>query len=777
MNKFGIGQPVPRTEDPRLLQGRGQYGDDFVLADQTVGYFLRSPHAHAKILDINCDRAKQMPGILCILTNDDLSEMKLGNFPVVVERQKRDGNTQQAAREGLARNRVRFVGDPIAFIVAETLNQAKDAAEQIEINFEILTSITDLDDFRSQGLDPIWDDCPDNEAFFFEMGDKAAVDSAFNNADHITKISYRINRVSANAMEPRVSIGNFDRRSERYLLTTSTQSVHGIRTHLAKILQVPETTIHVKAGDVGGAFGMKGELYDDQLLVLLASRRIGRPVRWTADRTESLMSDTHARDNKVTAELALDLDGKFLGFRVHTVAALGAYMSMMTGHSPTNNLGGLAGVYTTPAIYTSVSGVFTNNNNTAPYRGAGRPEASLAIEKTIDKAARELQIDRSEIRRRNIIPRAAMPFQTGLIFNYDSGRFEETLDKTLILAEWPDFENRRKKSFSEGKLRGIGLACAIEQSAAPIEEAAEIRFDSKGDCTIIVGTVAQGQGHDITFKQITHELLGVPIENITLLQADTDIVAHGRGTFGSRSAGNGGGALMMASERILKKGKIIAAFMLEAAEEDIIFEHGSFKISGTDRNIDLAEVAQQAYNVNLPQNIEPTLQAQAAFKPNAPTFPNGCHACELEVDPNTGTTKFLKYIVVDDVGTVINPLLLKGQIIGGVSQGLGQAVCENIAYDRQSGQLMSASFTDYCMPRADDMCYVDVVSNSDPSPTNPLGIKGAGEAGCVGALPCVQSALIDALSPFGITDVPMPATPFDLWKLLQTAKNLPKGAT
>ena len=777
MNKFGIGQPVPRTEDPRLLQGRGQYGDDFVLADQAVGYFLRSPHAHAKILDLNCNSAKQMPGILCILTNEDLSKMDLGEFPVVVQRQKRNGTTQQAAREGLARNRVRFVGDPIAFIVAETLNEAKDAAEQIEINFELLPSLTDLEDFNSKKSSPIWDDCPDNEAFFFEMGDKSAVDSAFNKADHITKISYRINRISANAMEPRVSIGNFDCRSERYFLTTSTQSVHGIRTHLANILKVPETVIRVKAGDVGGAFGMKGELYDDQLLVLIASQRVGRPVRWTADRTESLMSDTHARDNKVTAELALDLHGKFLGFRVHTVAALGAYMSMMTGHSPTNNLGGLAGVYTTPAIYTSVSGVFTNNNNTAPYRGAGRPEASLAIEKAIDKAARELKIDRSEIRRRNIIARESMPFQTGLIFNYDSGRFEETLDKTLVLAGWSDFETRRKKAVSEGKLRGIGLACAIEQSAAPIEEAAEIRFDSKGKCAILVGTVAQGQGHDITFKQITNELLGVPIENITFLQADTDIVAHGRGTFGSRSAGNGGGALMMASERIIRKGKIIAAYMLEAAQEDIIFENGNFKIGGTDRKVELADVAKQAYNVNLPPSIEPTLQAQAAFKPNAPTFPNGCHACELEIDPSTGTTEFMKYIVVDDVGTVINPLLLKGQIIGGVSQGLGQAICEDVAYDRQSGQLISASFVDYCMPRADDMCYVDVVSNSDPSPTNPLGIKGAGEAGCVGALPCVQSALIDALSPLGITDVPMPATPFRLWKLLQTVKPFLKQQT
>ena len=770
MGEFGIGQPVPRTEDPRLLQGRGQYGDDFALAGQAVGYFLRSPHAHAKIASLDCAAAKAMPGVLCILTGDDLAAMDLGPFPVMVQRPKRDGSIQKAPKTGLVRDRVRYVGDPVAFIVAETLNQAKNAAEAIEIHFDILPSLTDLSDFGKDGVTPIWDECPDNEAFFFEMGDKAAVDAALEAADHVTKITYRVNRISANAMEPRVSIGEYDHRTGRYLLTTSTQQVHGIRTHLSNILKVPEAQIRVTAGDVGGAFGMKGEMYDDQLLVLLASKEAGRPVRWTADRTESLMSDTHARDNDVTAELALDADGKFLGFRVHTVAALGAYMSMMTAHSPTNNLGGLSGVYTTPVIYTAVTGVFTNNNNTAPYRGAGRPEASLAIEKAIDTAAREMGIDRAELRRRNIIPPEALPYQTGLIFKYDSGRFEESLDMTLEMADWAGFEDRRKEAASRGKLRGIGLSCAIEQSAAPIEETAEIRFDSKGGCTILLGTVAQGQGHDVTFKQIVNDLLGIPLENITFLQADTDSVAHGRGTFGSRSAGNGGGALLMASDRIIEKGKIFAAHMLEAAAEDIVFKDGKFSIAGTDRALDISEVARKAYDMMLPPGIEPTLQAQAAFKPNAPTFPNGCHICEVEIDPDTGTTEFIRYAVVDDVGTVVNPLLLKGQIVGGVSQGLGQAMCEDVAYDRDSGQLMSASFMDYCMPRADDMCFIDVVSNGDPSPTNPLGIKGAGEAGCVGALPCVQSALIDALSPLGITDVPMPATSLSLWRLISEAK-------
>jgi carbon-monoxide dehydrogenase large subunit len=617
----------------------------------------------------------------------------------------------------------------------------------------------------------VWDDCPANECFFFELGDKGAVESAFARADHVTRIDYTVNRISANAMEPRVSIGDYNPRDGRYTLYTSTQSVHGIRTHVSAVLGVPEARIRVVAGDVGGAFGMKGDIYHDQIFVLWASKLVGRPVRWTAERSESLMSDTHARDNVTTAELALDANGRFLAFRVHTVANLGAYLGSMTPHSPTNNLGGLAGVYTTPAIYTAVSGVFSNTGWTGPYRGAGRPEASLAIEKAIDAAARELGIDRAELRRRNLIPPDAMPYKTGLVFTYDSGDFPAILDQALELADYAGFEDRRAEAAARGRRRGLGIAFAIEQAAAPIEETAEIRFDGQGNCAILMGTLSQGQGHDVTFKQMVNEMLGMPLEQITLVQGDTDIVAHGRGTFGSRSAGNGGAALQMASERIIEKGKTIAAHMLEAAEADIVFADGAFSVAGTDRAVAIQDVAKTAYAMmGLPPGIEPTLTAFAAFKPHAPTFPNGCHLCELEIDPDTGTTEFVGYVVVDDVGTVVNPLLLKGQIHGGVSQGLGQAMCEDLAYDPESGQLVSASFLDYCMPRADDMCNIEVVSAPVPSPTNPLGIKGAGEAGCVGALPCVQSALIDALSPLGITDVPMPATPWRLWQLIRAAQ-------
>lgn len=769
MGEFGIGQPVPRTEDPRLLRGGGQYGDDFSVANQAYGYIARSPHAHAKINSIDTSAAKASPGVLAVLTGEDWDAENFGAFPVMVPRQKRDGSPMHpGTRTALPTDRVRLVGDDVAFVVAETAAQAKDAAELIDIDYEILPSVTSLADAVKPDAASVWDDCPDNECFFFELGDKDVVDAAFTTAHHTTKIDYSVNRISANAMEPRVSIGAFERRTGRYTLHTSTQSVHGIRGHVSAVLGVPESQIRVVAGDVGGAFGMKGDLYHDQIFVLWASRIVDRPVRWTAERSESLMSDTHARDNITTAELALDENGKFLALRVTTAANLGAYLGTMTPHSPTNNLGGLAGVYTTPAIYTAVSGRFTNTGWTGPYRGAGRPEASLAVEKVIDRAAAEMGIDRAEIRRRNMIPADAMPYQTGLIFNYDSGDFPAVFEKALELAEYDTFESRREEAAGRGKLRGLGIAYAIEQAAAPIEETAEIRFDAQGNCSILMGTLNQGQGHDVTFKQLVNEQLGLPLEAITLVQGDTDIVHHGRGTFGSRSAGNGGAALRMAGDRVIEKGKTIAAHMLEAAEADITFDDGSFTVAGTDRGVALQEVAKTAYGLMaLPPGIEPTLTAAAAFKPGAPTFPNGCHLCELEIDPDTGTTEFISYVVVDDVGTVINPLLLKGQIHGGISQGLGQAMCEDLAYDPDSGQLLTASFLDYCMPRADDMCSIEVVSQGYPSPTNPLGIKGAGEAGCVGALPCVQSALIDALKPLGITDVPMPATPFKLWEAIR----------
>ena len=471
MSKFGIGQPVPRTEDPRLLRGGGQYGDDYELARQAYGYILRSPHAHAEINQIDTNAAKSAAGVVAVLTGEDWTAEGFGIFPVLVPRQQRNGEPMHpGTREPLATNRVRLVGDDVAFVVAETLEQAKDAAELIEIDYKTLSSVTLTTEAKKPGTPAVWDDCPNNECFFFELGSKETVQAAFDSAHHTVKIDYEVNRISANAMEPRVSIGDYNRRDGRYTLYTSTQSVHGIRSGISGVLNLPETQIRVIAGDVGGGFGTKGDIYHDQAFVLWASRLLDRPVRWTADRTESLMSDTHARDNSVIAELALDKDGKFLAFRVNTTANLGAYLGTMTPHSPTNNLGGLAGVYTTPAIYTSVSGVFTNTGWTGPYRGAGRPEASLAIEKTIDQAAREMRIDRAEIRRRNLIQVDEMPYQTGLVFNYDTGDFPAILSQALELADYAGFEDRRAEAKLVGKLRGLGIAFAIEQAAAPIEE-------------------------------------------------------------------------------------------------------------------------------------------------------------------------------------------------------------------------------------------------------------------------------------------------------------------
>ncbi|MHA1107869.1 MAG: xanthine dehydrogenase family protein molybdopterin-binding subunit, partial [Alphaproteobacteria bacterium] len=611
MGEFGIGQPVPRTEDPRLLTGGGRYGDDFELPRQACGFILRSPHAHAEIRSIDCAAASAAPGVSLVLTGADWEESGYNDFPTMVQRNRRDGAPMhQALRKGLAVGKVRLVGDYVAFVVAETLNQAKDAAELIEVDYAILPSVTETALATATGAPVIWDQCPDNELFVFELGDRDAVEAAFARAHHVSRIDYVVNRISANAMEPRVSIGDYDRRNDRYTLHTATQGVHSVRNFVAHIMNLDQSQVRVIAGDVGGGFGMKGGSYQDQILVLWASRLIERPVRWTAERTESLMSDQHARDNVTSAELALDRDGKFLALRVRTIASVGAYLGMMGAHSPTNNLGTLAGTYTTPAIHVEVSGVFTNTNPTGPYRGAGRPEAALAIEKVIDAAARETGIDRIDLRRRNMIPPDAMPYATALVFTYDCGIFEENLDKALELADWSGFEARRAEAAARGRLRGIGISCTIEQAAAPLDETAEIRFNSAGDATIVMGTLSQGQGHDVTYKQIVNEHLGLPLESMTLLQGDTDVVVHGTGTFGSRSSGIGGAALQIAGERIIEKGRRIAAFMLETAETDIAFDDGTFSVAGTDRSVSLVEVARTAYNpMALPAEIEPTLTA------------------------------------------------------------------------------------------------------------------------------------------------------------------------
>ncbi len=545
-----------------------------------------------------------------------------------------------------------------------------------------------------------------------------------------------------------------------------------MRSDLAdQVFKLPASKFRLISPDVGGGFGMKGSAFPEYALVLWAAKKIGRPVKWIAERGESFVGDHHARDNVSEVSLALDANGKFLALNVETIANLGAYLASNGLHVPVGNVGGLAGPYTTPAIHVKVTGVFSNTNATCPYRGAGRPEASYCIERIIDIAAAELKLDRVELRRRNMIPPSAMPYKTGLVFTYDSGEFEKTMDLALELGDWKGAEARKESARKAGKLYGVGLASVIEvaggPAAAPFEEAMEIRFDASGGATFLLGTHSHGQGHETAFRQLAFHFLGLAPDQVTLIYGDTDKVFHGRGTFGSRSLSVGGAALKLAADRVIEKGKKIAGHLLEASALDIEFADGKFTVAGTDKSIDLIAVAKASYNMQrMPPEIEMGLSANAVYRPPAGTFPNGCHLCEVEIDPDTGAVRIVRYAVVDDVGVVVNPLLLKGQIHGGIAQGAGQALCENMVYDKESGQLLSGSFMDYCMPRAEDFPALAVGNNDVPAKNNPLGIKGAGEAGCVGALPAVMNAVNDALAPLGIRHFEMPATPERLWRAI-----------
>jgi carbon-monoxide dehydrogenase large subunit len=774
MGQFAFGQSVTRTEDPRLLTGRGNYVSDVNLHRQTYGFVLRSPHAHAKIISIDTSAAEAAPGVITILTGSDILADGLGTTHVTQPHKRADGSPLYSVpHPGLVLDRVRYVGDYIAFIVAETVAQAKDAAEMVEIEFEPLSSITDTALALENGAALVWDDCQNNISHIIHGGDKDATDAAFKKADKIIKHRFIINRISANSMETRGCIGDYDQREGRYIVYNDIQAPHALRQVLSEdIFKVPQTDVQVIAGNIGGAFGMKGPVYPEIRLCAWASKRIGRPVKWICERSEAFQSDEHARDNVTEAEMAVTSDGKFLGIRVNSICNIGAYLSQDRNILSTFlNVGCLAGVYTTPAIETTTRNVFTNSNSTSPYRGAGRPEAAYILESMIDLVALELGMNKTEIRRKNIIPVDAMPFKTGHTYTYDCGEFEKNMDRVMEMIDYSGFENRKKESTTRGKLRGISISNSIERAGSPFPETIEIRFDPTGTVTIFAGTKDQGQSHDTMYKQLLSDKLGIDSDMVRVVDGDTDKVSHGLGTFGSRSAMIGGTALYLAADKIIGKGTTIAAEVLEAAEGDIIYEEGEFKISGTDRSIDIHELAKIAYNpVRMPKGIEPGLAETGTFKPDIPSFPNGCHGVEVEIDPETGKTEIIKYYVVDDVGNVINPLTLKGQIYGGIAQGVGQALMEDIAFDPDTGQLLSGSFQDYAMPRADDFCAIKVEANPVPTNANPLGVKGAGEAGCVGALPAVLGAVTDALSVYGIKYIQMPATPQRIWKAIRDAK-------
>ncbi len=766
------GQPVPRTEDPRLLTGKGKYTDDFNLPHQVYAVFLRSPHAHAEINSIDTTAAAAMPGVVAVLTGQDYADDGLGEIIGGSPRRRRDGSTMyRPPRPALTKDRVRFVGQPVVIVMAETVDQAKDAVEAVVVDFTPLPVVMSTADANQDGTPAIWDDVPENESFFYTVGDADAVDAAFEKADHIVTQQFEIPRITANTMEPRGALGHYDAGRDGYTIYVGHQRPYVFRTSLTKnLFKIGENQLSLVTGDMGGSFGMKGSIYPEMPLTAWASKRIGRPVKWICERSEAHIADDHARDNSTLAELALDKDGTFLGLRVRTNGALGAYVAFLGMGPSTGNIGGLAGLYRTPAMRVEVAGVFMNKNPISPYRGAGRPEASYIIESMVDKAARELGMDRVELRRKNFIPPEAMPYKTPLTFTYDCGEFEALVNRCVEKADYAGFPARKAASEEKGKLRGLGISCTIEQAAAAQPETAEMRFDPSGTLTVLVGSTPHGQGHETIYKQLICEKLGIDPDRIRVIEGDTDKVSFGTGTGGSRTAAIGTSAVNMAVGKVIDKARKVAAHVLEASEADIEFTDHAFTVAGTDKSLPFLEAAQAAFQpAKIPDDMEPGLYEIATFSPKTATFPYGCHICEVEVDPDTGALTMEKYTVVDDVGYELNPLLVKGQIHGGVAQGAGQALMEEMVYD-DNGQLLSGSFMDYAMPRAEDLCLFDIEGRPVPTKSNPLGVKGAGECGTVGALAAIPNAILDALAPLGVEHLDVPLSPEKIWQAIQGAK-------
>ncbi|MGE0423931.1 MAG: xanthine dehydrogenase family protein molybdopterin-binding subunit [Reyranellaceae bacterium] len=775
MAKYGIGQPVLRFEDPRLLRGEGRYIHDVNLPGQAYAVLVRSPHAHATIRSIDVSAARQAPGVAAVFTGADYAADKLGMPRVNQQRKKADGSPMFAPpRPALCVDRVRYVGDPVAMVIADTLAQAKDAAELVEVDYEPLPSSTDTGTTTAPGAPPVYDECPDNISHVTERGNKAATDAAFARAAKIIRRRYVVTRVHAQYMEPRGALGNFDAQENRMVLYADVQYPHRVRNLLAQsIFRVPEGDMRVIAGDVGGGFGSKGWQYVEHRLTVWAARRLRRPVKWTCERSEAVMADEHGRDNIGDIELALDADNRFIGLRLNMLANIGAYIgSDRNLLTPFGQIGTVVGVYNIPAAYVHITALLSNTNPTAPYRGAGRPEAIYLIERLVDDAARELGVDRLELRRKNMLPASALPYQSPLGPYYDCGEFEKNLDMALELADVAGFEKRKAQSKQRGMLRGLGIVNAIEQAAGTVmPEYAEVRFTPSGTALMLMGTKAQGQGHETMYKQILNEKLGIDPADVKFIDGDTDRVAFGMGTMGSRSTVIGGSALFLAADKVIAKGKKIAAHLLEAGDQDIEFADGAFKVVGTDRSVTMKQVAIAAFQPpRLPKGVEIGLYENATYLPARDTFPNGCHICEVEIDPETGEVRLDRYAVVDDVGTVMNPIGLKGQIHGGVAQGVGQILMERVVWDRDTGQLYTASFMDYAMPRADTLCSVEIKSNPVPTRFNPLGAKGAGEAGTVGAMPVVMNAIMDALAELGVRELDMPATSDRVWAAIEQAR-------
>ena len=765
-----IGRSLRRLEDERFLTGAGRYVEDVSPPGQLHAVFLRSPHAHAAIDGIDTAAARAMPGVRGIVTAADLDADGIGTLPCIAQ-VATVGPMIVPPRPALARDRVRHVGDPVACIVADTREQARDAAERIAVAYRPLPSIVDAVAALAPGAAQLWDEAPGNLAFRFERGDKAAVTAAFAAATHTVEIALVNNRLVVVPIEPRAAIGSHDASADRFDLLVTGQGVHSIRNQLADtVFRMPRERIAVRAPDVGGGFGTKNFLYPEWVLVLWAARRLGRPVRWVAERGEDFLSSAQGRDNVTRARLALDRDGRFLALAVDTVANLGAYLSTSGPGSSTNSpASAMGGVYDIPAVFMAVSGAFTNTVPIDAYRGAGKPEANYLTERLVDLAARRLGIDPIALRRRNVIRR--FPYRSALGVTIDCGRFAANLDDIAAHQAVRGFAERRREAASHGRLRGLGVACFLETSRGTPGERAEIRFEPDGRVALVLGTQSNGQGHETSFPQIAADLLGLPIKAFRFVQADTQAVKSGNGHGGARSMHMGGTALYQAAQTVIAKGRALAAHLLQADADGVTFANGRFTIGNGERGIDLLDLAVAARDpANLPDGMAPGLDADAYNGSDLFTFPNGCHAAEIEIDPETGSVTLERYIAIDDYGRLINPMLTAGQVRGGLAQGIGQALTERTVYEAGSGQMLSGSLMDYALPRADDLPPLEVTLAGVPTARNPLGVKGSGQAGCMAAPQTIVHAILDALAPLGIAHIDMPATPERVWRAIRDSK-------
>jgi carbon-monoxide dehydrogenase large subunit len=789
MSATGIGAPVRRKEDRRFITGKGHYTDDINRPGQTYAFFVRSPHAHATIKSIDSRAAAAMPGVVAVLTGAELAADKIGGLICGWMIHSKDGSPMKMApHPALANGKACHVGDPVAVVIAETLAQARDAAEKVKVDYATLPAVADLSSARTKGTPQIHEVAPSNTIYEWHIGDAKGADAAFRTAAHVTKLDIVNNRLAPNAMEPRAALAEYDAGSEQLTLWNTSQNPHVARLVIAAFVgMAPEHKLRVIAPDVGGGFGSKIFIYPEEVVALWAARRVGRPIKWTSDRSEAFLADAHGRDHITRAEMAFDADGKILGLRAHTLANIGAYMSTFSSAIPTYMYAPLlSGQYAIPQIYCEVDAVYTNTVPVDAYRGAGRPEASFVVERLIEVGARELGVDPAELRRKNFV--RSFPYQTPVIMAYDVGDYDAALKKAMELADYKGIGKRKRDAARHGKLRGIGIsayieACGIAPSQAVgslgggvgLWESAEVRVNPTGSVEILTGSHSHGQGHETTFAQLVSDRLGLPIENISIVHGDTDKVQFGMGTYGSRSGPVGMSAIVKALDKIEAKAKKVASFVLEAAEADIEFKDGKFTVAGTDKSAAWGDIALNAYIAHkfTGQQLEPGLKESAFYDPTNFTFPSGVHICEVEIDPETGNTEIVAWTAVDDFGIVINPMIVEGQVHGGIAQGVGQALCEGVRYDKE-GQLVTGSFMDYAMPRADYFPPIKMSFSVTKCPSNPLGIKGCGEAGAIAAPAAVINAITDAL---GTENVAMPATPPTVWAALQkSGRAVPRAA-